>query len=73
MPIPPRDWLGSILVHHQIDIIDPDLEISIKAALLPPVHKDPCERFLIATALARELPVVTADPRFASYGVRVLI
>lgn len=73
LPVPPREWIGSILANHQIDIIGLDLEICIRAALLPPIHKDACDRFLIATALTRELPVVTADPRFASYGVRVQI
>ena len=73
LPVPPLDWIGAILSHHRIDVIGLDLDICIKAALLPPVHKDPCDRFVIAAALTRELPVVTADSRFASYGVRVLI
>jgi PIN domain nuclease of toxin-antitoxin system len=31
------------------------------------------DRFIIATALTKGLPVVTADQRFAGYGVEVLM
>lgn len=73
LPTPPRNWIREILSHHQIDIIDLNLDISLKATELPPIHKDSCDRFIIATALTRGLPVVTADQRFVEYGVEVLI
>ena len=73
LPAPPREWLHEILAHHQIEIIGLNIEICIKATELPPIHKDPCDRFIIATALVKEMSVVTADPRFAAYGVKALI
>ena len=73
LPVPPREWISEILRHHQISIINLDIEISIKATELPPIHKDPCDRFIIAAALTQGLPVVTADQRFAEYGVVVMI
>ena len=73
LPAPPKEWLHEVLVHHQIEVLGLDLEICIKATELPPIHKDPCDRFIIATALENKMPVVTADPRFAAYGVAVLI
>jgi PIN domain nuclease of toxin-antitoxin system len=72
LPAPPREWIKEILRHHHIDVIGLDLEICIKATELPPIHKDPCDRFIIATALTRQLAVVTADQRFIEYGVKVL-
>ena len=39
---------------------------------LPPLHKDPCDRFIISAAKLRGMPVVTADRRFAEYGVKIL-
>ena len=36
---------------------------------LPPHHRDPFDRLLVAQALVEELPIVSADPRFAPYGV----
>jgi PIN domain nuclease of toxin-antitoxin system len=38
---------------------------------LPLHHRDPFDRLLIAQALTERLPVVTADRRFAAYGVDV--
>jgi PIN domain nuclease of toxin-antitoxin system len=71
LPMPPRRWLDTVLSHHRIAVIGLDLEICLVATELPPIHKDPCDRFIIATALNRDLPVVTTDTRFAAYGVRV--
>ena len=39
---------------------------------LPWHHKDPFDRLLIATALRHDGVVVTCDPAFTAYGVRVL-
>jgi hypothetical protein len=36
------------------------------------IHKDLCDRFIIATALAKGIPVVTTDKRFTQYGVTAL-
>jgi PIN domain nuclease of toxin-antitoxin system len=41
-------------------------------ARLPLLHRDPFDRMLIAQALADDLPVMTSDPMFAQYGVRVI-
>lgn len=38
---------------------------------LPAHHGDPFDRLLVAQALTERLPVVTADARFADYGVGV--
>lgn len=39
---------------------------------LPVHHRDPFDRMLIAHALTEGLPVLTADPAFRAYGVRVI-
>ena len=38
---------------------------------LPLHHRDPFDRMLVAQALTDDLTVLTADPVFAKYGVRV--
>lgn len=73
LPVPPKDWFREILRHHDISIIDLDKNICIKATELPDIHRDPCDRFIIATALLNKLPVITADRRFHQYGVTVYI
>jgi len=39
---------------------------------LPPHHRDPFDRLLAAQALTEKLPLVTSDPVFRSYGVKVI-
>lgn len=73
LPAPPKDWFREILKHHDIAVIDLDKDICIKATELPDIHRDPCDRFIIATALIKQLPVITADRRFQEYGVTVFI
>lgn len=43
-----------------------------RAGGLPLLHRDPFDRLLIAQADLEDLPIMTADPRFAAYGIRVL-
>jgi len=73
LPVRPKDWFREILEHHDISVIDLDKDICIKATELPDIHKDPYDKFIIATALLRKLPVITADKRFHEYGVKVYI
>jgi PIN domain nuclease of toxin-antitoxin system len=39
---------------------------------LPWHHRDPFDRMLVAQALVEERALVSADPRFAAYGVEVI-
>lgn len=45
---------------------------ALRAGLLPGPHKDPFDRMLIAQAQAENIPVLSNDPAFDSYGVRRL-
>jgi PIN domain nuclease of toxin-antitoxin system len=36
---------------------------------LPPHHRDPFDRLLVAQSIIERTPIVSADPRFAAYGV----
>lgn len=39
---------------------------------LPPLHRDPFDRMLIAQAIAHSLTIVTPDPLVTQYPIRVL-
>ena len=39
---------------------------------LPPHHRDPFDRMLVAQAAVEELALVTRDPVFALYGVALI-
>ena len=72
LPVPPAKWFDTVLSFHHLELIDLDLDICLKATDLPKIHKDPCDRFIIASALKLEIPIVTSDARFKDYGVEVL-
>ena len=73
LPVPPSTWFQQIVEHHGLAVIDLDPTICLKATELPPIHGDPCDRFIIANALVHDLPVVTADAKFEKYGIKVLL
>ncbi len=39
---------------------------------LPPIHKDPMDRMLIAQALNAGLTIITSDSNFAAYGIATI-
>jgi PIN domain nuclease of toxin-antitoxin system len=45
---------------------------AVVAGNLPPVHKDPFDRMLVAQALVEDLTLVTADRTLKGYQARVL-
>jgi PIN domain nuclease of toxin-antitoxin system len=42
------------------------------ANTLPPHHRDPIDRMLIATALRADLTVITSDAIFRQYGIKTI-
>ena len=55
-----------------VTIIHPSLDDARLAARLPPIHRDPFDRMIIAQALNAKATVVTGDRHFAAYGVDVI-
>ena len=47
-------------------------DIAEAANALPPHHRDPMDRMLIATALRDDLSVITNDAIFSAYGVKTV-
>lgn len=45
---------------------------ALHVARLPPHHRDPFDRLLIAQAQIDGLPILTADSQFAAYDVEVI-
>lgn len=73
LPHPVEKWFQQVAEHHALTVLPLNLDVCIAAAKLPPIHDDPFDRFIVATAKLNGLAVVTADERFEAYGVTVLI
>jgi PIN domain nuclease of toxin-antitoxin system len=48
------------------------LEHAIVAGRLPPIHRDPFDRMLVAQARCEDLTLVTRDPEIQKYEVPIL-
>jgi PIN domain nuclease of toxin-antitoxin system len=53
----------------QLNIMPVTVEYADRQSTLPPHHKDPFDRMLIAQALQDVIPIVSADAAFDPYGV----
>lgn len=72
LPAPPAEWFGRALDHHHLSLAALSVDVLVAANSLPWHHRDPADRFIIATALALGAAVITADRRFQLYDVTVL-
>ena len=64
--------LTAVLKAVGFDPLAIDVEHALAAGALPPVHRDPFDRMLVAQARAEGLTVVTRDDVFESYDVPTL-
>ena len=62
----------NLVESYRLKVLTVTPEIAIVSTELPEIHKDPADRFIIATAKVGRLKVVTADGRFSEYGIDVL-
>ena len=72
LPCDPRRWFTGVIEKYDLDVLGLDLDEMLAASELPWHHKDPADRFIIATAQKNSLPVVTGDGNFPLYGIKVL-
>ena len=72
LPCPAREWFDAVVRRYDIDVLKLSSDDMLRAAELPWLHKDPSDRFIIATALNNDFTVVTSDGNFPKYGVRTI-
>jgi PIN domain nuclease of toxin-antitoxin system len=72
LPCPVEDWFPRMIDAHGLLLVGLDVDVLLAANRLPPHHRDPADRFIIATAIRNGLAIVTGDRRFHPYDVRIL-
>jgi PIN domain nuclease of toxin-antitoxin system len=69
---PPSEYVPSRMLRTLAEALPISHAHALRAGALPPHHKDPFDRLLIAQAQIERLPILTADPAFAAYDVEVI-
>jgi len=52
-----------------VDVIKISSDVAISSALLPDIHRDPADRFIIATAVTADCMLATFDETIKKYDV----
>jgi PIN domain nuclease of toxin-antitoxin system len=72
LPEPTGPYLTKKLAKDQIEILPITLDHVLLTESLPLHHRDPFDRLLIAQSMQEDWPIITADPWFARYSVKVI-
>ena len=72
LPSAPRKWFQEFIVEQDIKLIDLNSEIAFISNELPWHHKDPADRFIIATAINHKLTIVTKDKCIPNYAISTI-
>jgi PIN domain nuclease of toxin-antitoxin system len=67
LPLSVADWVREVCGRRNITLLPVDEDVAGLATELPLLHRDPCDRFLIATAQLRQLRLATPDPEISKY------
>ncbi|MDP3368516.1 MAG: type II toxin-antitoxin system VapC family toxin [Brevundimonas sp.] len=64
-----RDWFAKAIEITRANLVSLDADLMLDVGELPePVHRDPTDRMLIATARANDLTLVTRDRAILTYA-----
>jgi PIN domain nuclease of toxin-antitoxin system len=72
LPCPLEEFFAQSVQDLLATTVSIELSAIARAPGLPPHHRDPFDRLLIAQALIGGLDVVTSDRRFEDYGLKVI-
>ena len=61
-----------LIIDQQFRMLGIELDDMNRLSMLPPHHRDPFDRMLVAQALGRDFELVTKDQVISGYGVSVL-
>ncbi len=72
LPEPVETYVPTRMARQGITALPITHTHALRVSTLPPHHRDPFDRLLIAQALVERLPILTADAVFDRYDVEVI-
>ena len=73
LPEPPERYVPARLRAIDAQPVAVEHSHALAVAALPPLHRDPFDRLLVAQAQAFGVPILTADEAVAQYAVQALL
>ncbi len=70
LPSPPREFLAAAIAAARFTSRPIEDEAIFLLGKLPPLHRDPFDRLLVAHALLHGWPIATTDPNLLRYPVQ---
>jgi PIN domain nuclease of toxin-antitoxin system len=72
MPEPPARFVPKRMEILRTVALPIEHDHALRVATLPPHHRDPFDRVLVAQAQIENVPILTSDPVFEDYDVTVI-
>lgn len=73
LPLSPETWYQTAIERYNIEEIVITSTIAMHSSSLPFIHRDPCDRIIIATALECKCKILTMDTVIPQYpGVKAI-
>jgi len=72
LPLPAGPYLVKKLAQNRIETLPLSLDHVLKIERLPMHHRDPFDRVIIAQSLEENLSLITSDPIFEKYPVKLI-
>ena len=65
-------YLPDRIRRHGFELLPIAMAHALRAGSLPPIHRDPFDRMLVAQAQVEGLPILTANPAISRYDVETI-
>ena len=72
LPVPPAEYVPSRMESSGVLALAVEHRHALATGTLPPHHRDPFDRLLVAQAQIDRLTLLTADPQLEAYDVEIL-
>jgi PIN domain nuclease of toxin-antitoxin system len=68
----PERLIPEQVAANAFEVLPVQLHHALRIHSLPPLHRDPFDRVLVAQALSEQMVLVSGDPHIAQYPVEVV-
>ena len=72
LPVPPAEYVPTRLERSATGELPVTCDHALRVAALPPYHRDPFDRLLVAQCQVERLRLLTADRQFEPYGLDII-